>query len=145
VSHVAASWSRAAHRTPIVRTCFFCGKGPFSMPRSGGRSAPTFRKFQRGAVTWREKRAHVFSKVRTHQHASWQPSSIDCPLYPSLFYLFTFHPNATRLAQVRGCCEDCARNKKNTVRNRDTSLERTEKSLGLYIVAWGTDNSKQKT
>ena len=118
------------------------------MPRSGGRSAATFRQFQRGAVTWREKRAHVFSKVRTHQHASWQPSVHRLIVHYILVFFIYLRFIPMRLAWLgfvvagrigRGV------KKKNTVRNRDTSLKRTEKSLGLYIVAWGTDDSKQKT
>jgi hypothetical protein len=64
-------------------------------------------------------------------HPIRQPSinrSIDCPYTWS----FNFHPDATHLAGVPGSWEDWVRGKKATVRNRDTSLERIEKSLSIY-------------
>ena len=67
VSHVVASWPTLQHT--VHQLCVYALTVEKLHPRCldpvvGG--AQTFRKFQRGAVTWREKRAHVFSKVRTH-------------------------------------------------------------------------------
>jgi hypothetical protein len=68
-----------------------------SHPLVGAHLSQLVRKFQRGAVTWRERRLRGFSKEK-RPHPVAINRLIDCPY-------------ATHLSRVRGSWEDWARGK----------------------------------